>query len=514
MESCDPGSGCFEAACIPACEAAQKSQGSLGCTFFAATPPFRYNGDGTSYDGPCHALLISNAWDRPAKLEVRRDDVDLDPTTFVFTVSGLGDSAHYVPIGEDGIPAGQVGVAFLSHRPGSGQPGLEGSFECPEAPALLEDTAVTREGSGSAFQIGIDTPVTIYDILPYGGATSFLPSASLLLPVTAWGTQFVGAAPLASEDGELWALAIGQEDNTEVLFGFSSGTIATTLKRGETFQLYNRDLAGVSVEASAPVALLTGSTYLKVSSKTSPQGGAGDAAHQQLLPVRALGSAYVSGGIVSRLASGAPESVPYRMVGVSANTELTWDPGAPLHAPTSLKAGEVADFEATFPFAVHSQDADHPFMLTQYMPGYASPSVGGCSPGISCLLGDDDWIALLPEAQYLQRYVFFVDPTYGTSNLVVVRKSTDGEFADVTVDCLGPITEWQELGLSGEYTFAHVDLVRSLAAQGNCTAGLHEASSASPFGLVVWGTDHTASYGYAAGGNVATINDVEVVVPK
>jgi hypothetical protein len=38
------------------------------------------------------------------------------------------------------------------------------------------------------------------------------------------------------------------------------------------------------------------------------------------------------------------------------------------------------------------------------------------------------------------------------------------------------------------------------------------AESNAPFGIVTWGTDYYASYGYPAGGNVGAINRV-VVLP-
>ena len=44
----------------------------------------------------------------------------------------------------------------------------------------------------------------------------------------------------------------------------------------------------------------------------------------------------------------------------------------------------------------------------------------------------------MPPEQYLQQYVFFTDPTYPETNLVVVRaRGTDGQFHDVNLDCGG-----------------------------------------------------------------------------
>jgi hypothetical protein len=80
---------------------------------------------------------------------------------------------------------------------------------------------------------------------------------------------------------------------------------------------------------------------------------------------------------------------------------------------------------------------------------------------------------------------------------------------DVTVDCVGKLTGWQTIGSNAEFEITNVDLVRG-TPNGNCTNGGHVASSAGPFGLMVWGLDFAASYAYPAGGNVATINTVVV----
>ena len=52
--------------------------------------------------------------------------------------------------------------------------------------------------------------------------------------------------------------------------------------------------------------------------------------------------------------------------------------------------------------------------------------------------------------------------------------------------------------------------MRVRVQNGACDNGPHTASSAAPFGLVVWGLDEWASYGYPAGGNIGPINSVIV----
>jgi hypothetical protein len=540
VEECPTDQGCAAGECIAACRAAALSGGSIGCEFWAPEPAFVQNGRGLPQDGPCYAVFLANAWNRPARINVSRAGKTFDITTFAKIPKGILPDVHYEPLPESGLPPDEVAVLFLSHRPGTVN--AEKSLECPLPPALLADAAIQGSGRGSAFQIVSDTPLSAYDILPYGGALSYLPSATLLLPAKSWGTNSISVAPRGDGLGSQWALvAAGAEGATlrvapraalpggPSLPSAPSGKVTEyVLGAGESVQWLDVDLAGVDVsgavfESDKPVGLWTGNTYLGIASATSPQGGFHDAAHQQIPPVQALGSEYVGPGIVTRLPGGEPESVPYRLLGVVDGTRLTWDSSAPANAPLTLDQGQVADFETRDFFAVRSQDPEHPFALTQYMPG--TPQTGtidGCgvppSQGLKCGLGDEDWINLVPPQQFLQRYVFFTDPTYATTNLVLLRARDRGRsedatgFEDVTVDCLGVVDGWQPVGKSGKYQVSHVDLVRGNQPVSDCTTSRHVASSKGLFGLLVWGTDWAASYGYPAGGNLTPINEV-VVTP-
>jgi len=203
-----------------------------------------------------------------------------------------------------------------------------------------------------------------------------------------------------------------------------------------------------------------------------------------------------------------PESVPYRLVGSVAGTVLTYEPPVP-GAPATLDVGQVADFESTVPFVVKSQANDHPFYLGQMMTGC---SVIGGSFGCD---GDEEHVNVLPPAQFLPKYIFFTDPTYQTTNLVITRTKTPSGFKDVKVDCLGVVSGWQAVGSKGDYEYTTVDLEKNGVPVNGCTNGPHAAESEGAFGLVVWGLSGAASYAYPAGGSVATINAVVVPpVPK
>jgi hypothetical protein len=285
---------------------------------------------------------------------------------------------------------------------------------------------------------------------------------------------------------------------------FAQGAQGTfTLQAGQYIQWDAAEMTGTILQADKPVAFIGGNTYQCYTSATSTFGGC-DSGHQQVSPVSATGAEYVGMPFTSRSTSFAEESIPYRIVGMKDGTTLTFDPPV-AGAPTTIDLGQSALFEAQTAFRVTSQGADFPFYIGQSMPGCG---VVGGDP-VNCP-GDDDFVNMVPPAQWLSRYVFFTDPTYPTTNLVFTRKRVGGAFSDVTLECLGTVTGWQPVGTSGDYEMARVDLVRLGVPNGSCNNGPQLAESTAPFGLTVWGLDTYSSYGYPAGGNATTINTVVV----
>ena len=204
----------------------------------------------------------------------------------------------------------------------------------------------------------------------------------------------------------------------------------------------------------------------------------------------------------TRRADLMPESIPYRIVGAVDGTTLTFDPVI-TGAPATLARGQVVDFTVTGPFLVSSQDAMHPFALAQVRPtanprGGEASRPGATAPMYPPNLGDEEFTVVLPPGQFLTKYVFFTDPTYPTTNLVLTRVAGASGFQDVTVDCLGKVSGWQPVGTSGKYQVTNVDLLRAGVASGTCTNGRQTATSAAPFGVIVWGEDSYSSYAYPA----------------
>ena len=155
---------------------------------------------------------------------------------------------------------------------------------------------------------------------------------------------------------------------------------------------------------------------------------------------------------------------------------------------------------------MHSQDAQHPFVMFTYMSGAGEQGEGGW--------GDADFVRLVPPAQYMNHYVFFTDATYPFTTLTVVRTKKDGAFQDVNLDCVGVIGGWQDVGDDTE--IGYVKLVDHFNPVGMCNNGVHVMDSSAPFGVWVWGwgSEDTntgwVSYGYPAGEGVLPINDVVI----
>lgn len=268
-----------------------------------------------------------------------------------------------------------MAVLFLSHLKTANHP-IGQALTCPVTPALEVDTTAHNSARASAFEILSDTPITAYDIMPYGGAPSFLPSASLLYPRTAWGDNFVVAAPKLSGSGKGWMQLVGQQDGTQVTLvaksslpagsnvpaAAANATTMLTVNAGEVVQWLGGDPAGSVLKSDKPIGVWTGNTYLRVTSQTSPSAGGQDSAHQQLPHVSALGSRYVGTNIVTRLASLQPESIVYQVMGTVDGTTLSYDPAPPAGAPMQLASGQVAEFESSALFTVQSQD-DKPLLF-------------------------------------------------------------------------------------------------------------------------------------------------------
>jgi hypothetical protein len=361
-------------------------------------------------------------------------------------------------------------------------------------------------------------------MMPYGAGAAAVTGATSLLPVNAYGTNYVlttgydrlglGKFEVGGPSTDL----VAAENDTSVTIVPSADIqgapdvtpapagepVTYKLDAGQILQLTQfPSLTGSTITSDKPIGMFAGHTCTGIGAQCCC-----DHIESQIPPVPALGNEFLLVGYRPR--TKFAEHYLYRFVGAVDGTTLSYDP--PVGGPTSLGAGQSVEFNADAPFIVRSQDGDHPFIALTYMSSANNLGTIDDPQGY----GDPEVVRAVPIAQQRNDYIFFTDPTYPETNLVITRKRGG---ADVTLDCTGTLTGWQPIDARGEYEFTRIDLVRyDFRPQGNCDNGRHEMTSNGPFGLTVWGwgspetTTFTSyvSYGYPAGENLGSINHVVI----
>jgi hypothetical protein len=517
MQACGSGQTCLEstASCMSACQAAANAKGSVGCDFYAPHPE-------TDSPAQCFAAYVVNGSKVPAHVSVEfYAGTPLDPTTFAVIPSGTGASITYKPYSSAaGIAPGQAAVLFLA---GDGNGGA--NDPCPVTrTAVPTGSALSGTGSaGQAFHITTDVPVSVYQMAPYGGGAAYIPGASLLLPTSAWDTNYVvaTAAPYSSVTMDNPSLnIIAHQDNTHVTMlpttavvgggglpaGAANVQYTLTLNKGQQAQFsQHADLTGTVIQSDQPIALLGANACMQEPAGTSFC----DHGEQMLPPVKALGSEYAAVMFRPRVTG---DQAIWRLVGIVNGTQLTYSTS--VGGPATLNLGQAVEFMTDQPFTVQSQDSAHPFLLFGLMTGSQWSGLSDMSG-----YGDPDFVVGVPSAQFVTSYTFMTDETFPETNLVVVRAPDSAmTFHDVTLDCAGALTGWQAVGT---YQWTRIDLTRhDFQNQGSCSSGPHNMTSTGSFGVWVWGwgspettiNTKNVSYGYPAGMSAAPINSV-VVAP-
>jgi hypothetical protein len=504
VQACAASDQCDTSAieCTNACAAAEANHRSVGCDYYATY----MDSEIPQY---CFAVFVSNTWTTPAHVSVEYNGQSMPVTSFTRTPVGTGPgltlSAYDAAAG---IMPKDVAVLFLGGGQGSAP-------MCPVA-AAVTSPSITGTGIAHSFHLTTDVPVVATEINPYGGGSAAVTAASLLLPTSVWDMSYVAVNVSPADIGYNPSMnIIARDDNTVVTMtpvadvtpggGVPAGTAGTpmtiNLNKGEQAQITQAaELTGSSITSNKPIGFMAGQPCMRWPTGTSYC----DHGEQMVPPVHALGSSYV--GVMYRPRVAAETSTWYRLVGAVDGTELVYS--TPVGGPAVLNKGQTLVFETGTPFTVQAQDGDHPFMMFTYM---ASSQHFGDG------YGDPDFVLDVSPAQFLSSYVFFTDPTYPETNLVIIRApDSGGQFHEVVLDCMGPVTGWQSVGA---YQWARADLMTGdFHGVGACSTGRHEIHSDALFGLQVWGwgTPMTStftenvSYGYPGGMNVAPINQVVI----
>jgi hypothetical protein len=525
IQDCAPTQACGAGTCMAPCDAAAINKSSIGCEFYTFFPVSLANAP------VCFAMFVANTWSAPITIAADFGGKPLDVSKFAVLPVGTGPSLTYKPLGGNQLNPNEVAILSL-YDGGVGTP-----RGCPSAGAdaqgvFTASDVLLDQGPqyGKTFHITTTAPVISYQNDCFGASGNFAASSTLLIPTSGWDTNYVAVTPWPYNallvNSHPKVELIGSVDGTKVTILPSADIVGGNgvpsamknvpqtypLDKGQILQFDQQDeLIGSVIQATQPIAVFGATNPVYVPSNVS----AADTEHQQIPPIRSLGSEYAAVRYRDRINDGAHvETVPWRIVGAVKQTTLTWTPSKPSGAPSTLEKGQVVTFSDPGFYTVKSQDNDHPFYLGFHMTG-ADTFVSVDRPG------DPEWQNLIAPAEWLQSYIFFLDPSYngtsnnsvsgpGTSSLVFIRKkNSNNAFDDVTLDCKGILTGFTNIS-GTDYQYLYVDMSINGVGVGGCDTGRHVATSNSPFGLQVWGWSTAASYGYPAGMNLKPVNKVVV----
>lgn len=523
VTTCADDQACGGGKCQEPCAAAAADQQSNGCEFYFQPPLFT-----KLYGQSCYAAYVTNPGVKPATLSLTFQGKSLDVSK-AFYAAAPGSASLTLHPGP--ILPGESAVLFVSDLDPSAPQGAT-AVRCPAGvvAATYLDGLPEGTGIGDSFYLASDAPVALAAIYPYGGAPSFFPSATLLLPLPTWGLQhivvnawkrvvpFSGQRPVTTGPG---AQIVASEDDTSItilpnqdiqdglgVIGTAAFVPATYhLNKGQVLQINQSDeLSGSIVTSTKPTSVFGGHECMDIPDTRV----ACDTALQQIPPFAQWGSEYAAVGYRPRVAAADGELMPYRFVAARDGTVLDYDPGIPPGAPTMMSAGQVVTFYTGVnqAFVVRTQDTEHPIYVAAYMTGGGPPTVGepdavGSQDAQGA--GDPEFVNVIPAGQYESAYSFFADPTFLETSLVVIRGKATGKLEDVWLDCAGQnLTGWQPIGTRGNYEYVRVDLMRNGGPGQSfgdhvCTSGLQRMHSAGAFTATIWGWAPYASYAYPGG---------------
>ncbi len=518
VETCGPDEACGAGRCQEPCSAAAADKSSNGCEFLLQKPQVKWESLQS-----CYAAYVVNVSTMPVDLTLEYKGQALELSNAVFRTNPGGPTLthHTGP-----IPSGETVVLFVADRdPDKQRSAVENATHvgCPEGvvPAHPHDIPQVFSGLGDSFRLKTNAPVSAAAIYPYGsGGQSFIPAATLLLPVASWAQEHLIVGAWEKNNGDPFTQIVAAEDDTEVTIVPTRdiqdglGFVGTAAKRPVTYKIDKGQylqflqpelLSGSVVSSNKPTTIFAGHSCL-----TFPSGGACDALHQQIPPFEQWGHEYVGVGYRPRLGN-EHETIPYRIIAARDGTRLDYDPEVPRGAPTELAAGEEAVFTSGTgdAFVVRTQDPEHPIYLAAYMSGSLGDFVTRQPLNGR---GDPDFVNVVPAGQYMNSYSFYADPTYDDTSLVIVRAKHNGRFEDVWLECAGTIgaatgaqgVGFRPVGKRGDYEFARVDLSKA-GGPGDtfgdrvCRTGLQRGRSEGPFTATIWGWDSFASYAYTGG---------------
>lgn len=466
------------------------------------------------YGQGCFPVIVTNPSPTPAHLRLRSGTREEDATPYAARAVVDGRDVGYQPLVDGAVSPHESAIVSLVFSHGENGGKAEVSL-CPSAPFIGTDApGAVLDGVSSAIELLSDTPVLavgvhLYQLQaePFDGFGSQDPTAVYpLFPVHLWSRSptetgiFQPGLPDHVEFADGGAseplypartLVIAAEDDTAVTFPLPDGTSReVTLQRAEVFaHASNEATIGTAFEASKPISIFSigPDTTIPWTFPTDPWPD-GYRGFQASMPDVLWGTEYVAARHPDRW-DGLTEEPPWRIIGGSDGTDLSYAPYHPVGAPDHLARGELAVFFASDPFVVRSQDDAHTFYFGSHMTG---PIYQKERFGYHPRVDDDDMrgeplsVHVLATSRWKRRYDFFALTRFARHVLIVTRKRGG---AEVELDCAGVIDGWKRV--DDVFEVASVALTGALFEpvvypNGTCQSGPHTIHSDDDFGATEW----------------------------
>jgi hypothetical protein len=466
LEDCDdhgawiPGAACNAAqgfacdegllACVGPCDPEALEPGHLGCEFYAV--PIATS----IYLDEVFGVFVTNPGDEPATLTADRP---------LWTGSVTVVPPH------TGV---QVFLPWTQH--------------------LLTMLTASTIASGGAVRLQSDRPVAIVQHSPL--IPNDTADASLLLPVTAWGSAYrvasaasrpaaQGGDPLpgvfavvAARDGTTVELA--PRPDLSVLPGdgvAADGSGSVVLDRGDILQVVadvGHDLTGSGVAADGPIAVIGGHRCTRLPGDTTYC----DHLEEAMLPTAQLGRRHAVVPPVDHDSVAVRRPQVVRIIATEDLTDLSFDPPIDL-PPLLVYAG---DFVETSPISgAFVVESSRPVVVAQYMVGGGWDNSGG----------DPSLTLAAPVERFRTSHTVHASPYWTLTDVDVVAPHG----AAVTVDG-EPLTDWTPIGAS-DLAHAHIRLLPLGDAAHTIAADVPIGASVYAPGL--GSDDVTVSYWHPAG---------------
>ena len=181
--------GCSGNSCSSSCEAAIENHSSVGCEYYAVDMD---GATGPPYDA-CYAVFVANV-SRDARARRRRlGRPGRSTSRSSRSCRGHRHVARRTARTIRRPASRRARSRSCSSTTRSTSPRSRTST-CPVPAALGSGVQVHGTGIGTAFHITTDTPVVAYQMLPYGGGNAAATGASLLIPTSAWQSNYVAVS--------------------------------------------------------------------------------------------------------------------------------------------------------------------------------------------------------------------------------------------------------------------------------------------------------------------------------